>query len=69
MSLTWNAVRDRLEQACKAAGSQQAFAVRAGVSQQFVCQVLSGARAPSARILAALGLERVVVIRRKRNSN
>ncbi|CAO4141409.1 hypothetical protein PKCBPO_00873 [Methylorubrum thiocyanatum] len=41
------------------ASSQQPFAQRAGLGQQFVSEVLRGTRPPSPRLLAALGLVRV----------
>ena len=53
-------VRDRLREACAAAGSQQAFAAQAGVTASYVSDVLLGRREPTDAVLAPLGLERVV---------
>lgn len=49
-----------LRQACKAAGSQQAWAAQNGVSPAYVSDVLNARREPGDSILAALGLRRVV---------
>lgn len=40
-------------------GTQQAWAEAAGVSAQYVADVLHGRRAPGAAILAALGVRRI----------
>jgi len=49
-----------LRQACKEAGSQQAWALRNGVSPQYVCDILNTRREPGDSILAALGLRKIV---------
>ena len=41
-------------------GNQQAFAKQHDISPAYVSDVLCGRRAPGAKILAALGYERVV---------
>ena len=46
--------------ACKAAGSQKAWADTNGLSPQYVCDVLQGRREPGDSILSALGLKKVV---------
>lgn len=56
-------MRDELRAACKAEGSQRAFAARLGVSPAYVSAVLGGVRPPSRVVLDALGLERVVETR------
>lgn len=58
--LTAEAVRAQLVAACAEAGSQRAWAARAGVSQAYLSSVLSGRREPGESILAALGLVRVI---------
>ena len=46
--------------ACRAAGSQQAWAEAHGISPQYVSDVLNARRDPGDKILAALGYVRVV---------
>ena len=58
--LTLAEVYRRLDGACRAAGSQAAFAATAGVSAQFVSAVLHGQKSPSPALLVALGLRQVV---------
>jgi len=55
-----------LASACAQAGGQSAWAKRAGVSQQYVQDVLKRRRAPGKAILDALGLERVVTYRKRK---
>jgi len=57
--LTLAEVYRRLDGACRAAGSQSAFAAQAGVTPQFVSAVLRGHKAPSSGLLATLGLRQV----------
>lgn len=47
-----------------AAGTQQQFAQEHGVSAQHVSDILSGRRDPGPRVLAILGLTRVITYRR-----
>ena len=54
--LTEEQMRDRLRQACKAAGGQAAFARSAGASPAYVSDVLSGKRLAGPKISSALGL-------------
>jgi len=49
-----------LRSACAAAGGQQAWAKRHGISPQYVSDVLNARRDPGASILRALGWKRVV---------
>jgi len=44
----------------KKAGSQKAVALAAGVSQPFLCDVLKGRRECTGKLLAYLGLKRLV---------
>lgn len=55
-----------LRKAVAAAGSQSAWAERAGITAQYVGDVLRGKRQPGASICEALGFERVVLYRRKK---
>ncbi|WP_342163182.1 helix-turn-helix domain-containing protein [Methylobacterium sp. SD21] len=57
--LTIDDVRAALSQAVRDHGSQKAFAALAGINRSQLCEVMSGRREPSARILAALALARV----------
>src|SRR5262245_24571400 len=52
-----------LRQEVKACGSQEAFATRAGVTQQYVGDVLRGQRFPGQKILEALGIEKIAAYR------
>jgi hypothetical protein len=49
-----------LRRAIEEAGSQRAFARAAGVSPQYITQVLSREREPSQAVLDALGLRKIV---------
>lgn len=51
---------------CKEAGSQHEWALRNGVSCQYVNDVVKGRRNPGDAILTALGLEKIVTYRRKK---
>jgi hypothetical protein len=55
----------RLSAACKAAGSQKAWAEKHGVSPAYVSDVINALRPPGQSILDALGLVRVVRYRAK----
>lgn len=57
--LTHDDVRARLSAAIREAGSQRAFAARAGVSAGFLSDVIRGRRDPGERVLAAIDLRRV----------
>lgn len=50
-------VLKELRAACKAAGSQRAFADRLGVYVGYISAVLAGTRPPSQKLLDALDLE------------
>jgi hypothetical protein len=63
--LTEQQVIERLRGACDAAGGQNKFARAHKFTPAYVHDVLHGRRAPADRILAALGLERVVIYREK----
>ena len=54
--LTADDVREMLRRECEKAGGQSAWAKSHGVSPQFVCDVLSGYRAPGEAIAKGLGL-------------
>jgi DNA-binding transcriptional regulator YdaS (Cro superfamily) len=58
----------RLRRACRAAGSQQAWAAANGVSPAYVCDVLNARREPGDAILRALGLRKIVRYVEVRNS-
>lgn len=61
--LTEQDVLDRFRAAIDAAGSQAAFARQHGVSLQYVNDVIRGRRDIGQKILAVLGVERVVLYR------
>jgi len=56
----------RLKKLCDEAGGQKAWATANGVSQQYVNDVLAGRREPGDAILNAMGIERVVTYRTKK---
>ena len=56
---------ERLRTTVAAAGSQKAYAERIGVSASFLSDVLRGNRTPGEKIIAALGLEMIVMYREK----
>lgn len=53
-------VRLVLKSRCDRAGSCKAWAIKHGVSQPYVCDVIYGRRYPGEKILKALGLRRVI---------
>lgn len=53
-----------LQVACTLAGGVAIWAADAGVTKQYVYQILSGRQGPGERVLKALGLERVTSYRR-----
>ncbi len=57
---TWDP-RKTLEQVVKEAGTQRAAADKLDISQQYLCDLLSGRRPFSEKMLAKLGLESVIV--------
>lgn len=59
-------VRDILRRECEKAGSAKAWAQSAGLSGAYVSDVLNGRRDPAEAILSALGIERVVSYRRRK---
>lgn len=58
-------VRERIQAACVEAGSQIAFAERAGVSTSFLSNVLAGRRTPGAKLLRLMGLQKAVFYQAK----
>ena len=50
----------QMRAACKAAGGQAAWSERHGISPAYVSDVLNSRREPGPKILAALGLRKVV---------
>ena len=62
--MTADDVRKILQRSCDRVGSQTAWAVSAGVSLAYVCDVLAGRREPGESILKPLGLERVTIYRK-----
>lgn len=52
----------------KVGGNQSAWARSRGISPAYVSDVLAGRRDPGKLILDAIGLERVVTYRRKKNA-
>jgi DNA-binding transcriptional regulator YdaS (Cro superfamily) len=59
--ITEQQVVSQLRAAASAAGSQRAYAESIGVSEAYLSDVLAGRRAPGPKVLAALGLEAVIL--------
>jgi hypothetical protein len=57
-------MRAMLETAINVSGSQKAFAKEAGISEQYLSDVLNGRRDVGEKILKWFGLERVIYFRR-----
>lgn len=57
-------MRKMLDIAIKVAGSQKAFANEAGVSEQYLSDVLNNRRDIGEKLLKWFGMERVVLYRR-----
>lgn len=60
MSVTGEQLTKRLQSDIKRAGSQRKWAAEHDVTGQYVCDLLRGRREPGPKILAALGVRRVV---------
>lgn len=67
--MTEDEVIEQLRAAIADAGSQRAFAEKHGFTPGYVSDVLKGQRGLSDRILAAIGVERVVTYRMKEGNN
>lgn len=59
--MTEQEVRERLHEAIRTAGGQRQFAKAHGFSVAYVNDVIRGKRDLADRILAAVGIERVVI--------
>lgn len=66
MSLTARQVRAQLVRAVEAAGGRASYGRAHGMSPAYVGAVCSGKRTLGPLVLAALGLERVVIYRRRK---
>ena len=62
--MTTDDVRGLLLEMCEEAGTQQAWAKAHRISPQYVTDVLKERREPGGKMLAALGLRRVVAYER-----
>ena len=67
--MTLDDVLRKLARECDKAGGQATWAVSAGMSAAYVSDVLNKRREPGAKVLAALGLEKVVGYRRVRDGS
>lgn len=63
--MTADNVRALLKRSCDAAGSQSAWAKANNATPAYVSDVLAGRREPGPAICEALGIERVVIYRKK----
>ena len=57
----------RLRRECEQVGSQASWAKANGMSAVYVSDVLAGKREPAGKLLEALGVERVIAYRSKRD--
>lgn len=64
-ALTEDELREALANACEAAGGQSAWAAKAGITQQYVSDVLNNKRSPGDSICRALGYERATIYVKK----
>lgn len=60
MTMTLDGPHQKLRAMVEAAGTQKVVAKELHISQQFLCEVLSGKRDVSKRLAAKLGYQRVV---------
>lgn len=58
-------VLERLNELIAQRGSQAEFSKHSGVSQMYICDVLKGRRSPGPLLLDAIGMEAIVIYRRK----
>jgi len=58
---------DLLRREIAAAGGQSAFARKAGISPQYISEVLRWNKPIGPRLLDALGIEKIITYRRKRD--
>lgn len=58
--ITENEARKLLDQAVSEAGSQAAFADAHKIARSYVCDVVTGRRDMSGKILPALGLKKII---------
>jgi hypothetical protein len=66
--MTAEKVREMLRNVCRKAGGQSQWAGLNGMSGVYVSDVLAGRKEPAGKMLAALGLERVVTYRKVRTN-
>lgn len=59
--MSLSVVYAELRSACAAAGGQAAWAKKAGISPQYVSDVVNGRKDPGPGMLAALGLRKRVI--------
>lgn len=60
IAATEDELREILQDAVIKAGSQQAFAGKAGISQQYLSDLIKGRRTPGDTVLKALGLRKTI---------
>jgi transcriptional regulator with XRE-family HTH domain len=60
-TFTESEVRAMLREECADRGGQKQFAERAGVSEQYICDILAGRRSPTGPVAEALGMKRIFV--------
>jgi len=58
--MTAEKLRDMLRRECERAGSQAAWAKKHGIGPAYISDIISGRREPGAKLLRALGVERMV---------
>lgn len=64
-TLTETAIRVRLQKRVIDRGYKSAFAKQVGISPQYLSDILAGKRAIPDKVLAAIGIERVITYRER----
>jgi hypothetical protein len=62
--MTSDDVREILRQECVRAGSQLAWATAHDLAATYISDVINGRREPGMKLLAALGVERIIIYRK-----
>jgi len=65
--MTYDKLLDILSRKIAAAGGQSAFARKAGISPQYISEVLRWNKPIGPTLLNALGVEKIITYRRKRD--
>ncbi len=67
--LTHEELLRQLRRQAKEYGSQKALAIKLGISEQYLSEVLSGKKRPNAKVLRAMGMEMVLMYKQVQGRN